>query len=211
MMKIKICGVTNYDDAVLATNAGADYIGFNFVKESPRKVSEKLVKTVVEKLPPFVSAVGVFVNEDPSVVAKCAKKCGLKLIQLHGDETPEYCRDISARTGLPVIKAFRVADEQTIAGLAAYAGAAHYFLLDAYAPDAPGGTGVAFNWDLAVKAKECGTPVFLAGGLTPENVAEAVAKVMPFAVDVASGVERLPRRKDYDRLSQFVRRARGLK
>jgi phosphoribosylanthranilate isomerase len=210
MVKVKICGVTNYDDALLVTNAGAEYIGFNFVKESPRKISDKLAQTIIDKLPYFVSAVGVFLNEDPKIVVKYVKKCGLGMVQLHGDETPEYCKDIHAKTGVPVIKAFRMENDQSLEKIPAYAEAVQYYLLDSFVPDAAGGTGEVFNWDLAIKVREMGKPVFLAGGLTPDNVADAVKKVMPFAVDVASGVERLPRRKDYDRMNQFIRKARGL-
>jgi phosphoribosylanthranilate isomerase len=211
MIKVKICGVTNYDDALLVTNLGAEYIGFNFFKDSPRKVSVKMVKDVSAKLPPFVSAVGVFVDEDPAELVKTAKKCGLKALQLHGSESPEYCKDIAAKTGLPVIKAFRMQDENTIEQMKPYVEAVNYFLLDAYVPGVPGGTAETFNWDLAVKAKELGKPVFLAGGLTPDNVGDAVLKVQPFAVDACSGIERLPRRKDYDKMNQFIRHARGLK
>ncbi|MGA2090562.1 MAG: phosphoribosylanthranilate isomerase [Endomicrobiales bacterium] len=210
MVKVKMCGVTNFADALLVTNAGADYIGFNFVKESPRKISDKLAKTIIAQLPSFVSAVGVFSNEDPLIVAKYVKKCGLKMVQLHGEETPDYCRDIRTKTGVPVIKVFRLENEQSLDALTAYVDAVEYFLLDSFVADVAGGTGVVGNWDLAVKVREMGRPVILAGGLTPENVAEAVKKVMPFAVDVASGVERLPRRKDYDRVNQFMRKARGI-
>jgi phosphoribosylanthranilate isomerase len=211
MVKVKICGVTNYDDALLVTNLGAEFIGFNFYRDSPRKVSVKMVKDVSAKLPPFVSAVGLFIDEDPAELAKTAKKCGLKMLQFHGAETPEYCKSAAEKTGLPVIKAFRMQDEGTIEQMKAYVDAVNYFLLDAYVPGEPGGTGETFNWDLAVKAKELGKPVFLAGGLTPDNVYDAMQKVQPFAVDAASGVERLPRRKDYDKMNRFIRRARGLK
>ncbi|MCX5782526.1 MAG: phosphoribosylanthranilate isomerase [Elusimicrobia bacterium] len=161
MVKVKICCVTNLDDALLVTNIGADYIGFNFYKESLRKISEKLCKEVVAKLPPFIIPVGVFVDEDINLIAKTAKKCSLKMIQLHGSETPEYCKEAKSLTNLGVIKA--------------------------------------------------GKPFFLAGGITPDNVSEAITKVQPFAVDVATGVERLPRRKDYDKVNKLVRIARGLK
>ena len=211
MVKTKICGVTNYDDALLIANLGSDFIGFNFYKDSPRKISVKLAKEIIAKMPTFVSAVGVFVDEMQEEVVKTAKKTGLKYIQLHGSETPEYCKAVSVATALPIIKAFRISDEKSLEVIATYADGVNYFLLDAYAPDEPGGTGEVFNWDLALKAKEMGKSVFLAGGLTPENVTEAIKKVLPFAVDVASGVERLQRRKDYDKMNKFIRAARGLK
>ncbi|MCX5778252.1 MAG: phosphoribosylanthranilate isomerase [Elusimicrobia bacterium] len=210
MVKVKMCGVTNYDDALLITNAGAEYIGFNFVAGSARKISDKLAKTIIEKLPPFVTPVGIFVNEDPVVIAKYVKKCNLKMVQLHGDETPEYCSQLHEKIGVPVIKAFRMENDQMIDKISRYADAVQYYLLDSFVAETPGGTGEVFDWDMALKVKELGKPVFLAGGLTPDNVAEAIKKVMPFAVDVASGVERIPRRKDYDRMNQFMRKARGI-
>lgn len=212
MVKVKICGVTNYDDALLVANLGAEYIGFNFYKDSPRKVSVKMAKDVIAKMPPFVQSVGVFVDEELAEVVKTAKKCGLKLVQLHGQESPEYCWDAAAQTGCGIIKAFRIADEKSLEALPFYQDSVSYFLLDAYVAGEPGGTGEVFNWELAVKAKELvSKPVFLAGGLTPENIADAIEKVQPFAVDAASGVERLPKRKDYDKMKTFIRRARGLK
>jgi len=210
-VKVKICGVTNYDDALLAANLGADFIGLNFYKESPRKVSLKNAKDIVSKMPPFVSLVGVFVDEPLENLVKTVKKVPLKFIQLHGAETPEYCAKAAELTGVPVIKAFRVMDEKSIEAIPLYIESAGYFLLDACVPGEPGGTGQTFNWDIALKVKDMGKPVFLAGGLTPENVAEAIVKVLPFAVDVASGVERLERRKDYDKLNKFIRASRGLK
>ena len=211
MVKVKICGITNFDDALLAANLGADFIGLNFYSESPRKVSLKNAKDIASKMPPFVSLVGIFVDEPMEELVKTAKKVPLKYLQLHGAETPEYCALAAQSTGLPVIKAFRVSDENSLEALPRYAESVNYFLLDAFVPGDPGGTGQSFNWDLALKAKEIGKDIFLAGGLTPENVTEAIIKVQPFAVDAASGVERLERRKDYDKLNKFIRAARGLK
>jgi phosphoribosylanthranilate isomerase len=211
MVKVKICGVTNYDDALLAANLGADFIGLNFYKDSPRKVSVKNAKEIVSKMPPFVAVAGVFVDEPLEELVKTAKKVPLKYIQLHGSETPEYCAQAAQSSGLPVIKAFRISDEKSLEEIPKYSESASFFLLDAFVPGEQGGTGEVFNWDLAVKAKEYGKPVFLAGGLTPENLTEAILKVQPFAVDAASGVERLERRKDYDKLNKFIRAARGLK
>ncbi|MFC1501717.1 phosphoribosylanthranilate isomerase [Elusimicrobiota bacterium] len=211
MAKVKICGVTIYDDAMLVTNIGAEYVGFNFYKESPRKISSKNAKDIISKLPPFITPVGVFVNEDKEVLKKTAKKCGIKMLQLHGDESPEYCLEAASETSLPVIKAFRIKDESSLEQINAYKDVVNYFLLDTYVPGEPGGTGEVFNWDLAVKVKELNKPIFLAGGLNPDNVASAIEKVQPYAVDVSSGVERLTRRKDFDKVSKFVRGARGLK
>ena len=211
MAKVKICGVTNLEDALIVTNIGADFVGFNFYPASPRKISEKLCKEIVQKLPPFILPVGVFVDEELENLKKTAKKCSLKMIQLHGSESPEYCKQVFDETSIPVMKAFRIENESSIEAIKPYLEAVNYLLLDAYVPGEPGGTGESFNWELAVRIKDLNKPFFLAGGLTPENVSEAISKVQPFGVDVASGVERLPRRKDYDKVNKFVRRARGLK
>ncbi len=210
MVKVKICGVTNYDDALLVTNLGADFIGFNFWPESPRKVSVNGARDIMEKLPPFITAAGVFVDEDPSVLERTAKKSGIKIVQLHGKETPDYCKKVKDATGCRLIKAFRIEGEGSLLALSEYRDSADYFLLDAYVEGVPGGTGESFNWDAAARAADFGKQIFLAGGLTPDNVGEAIEKACPFAVDVASGVERLPRRKDYDKMSAFIRHARGL-
>jgi phosphoribosylanthranilate isomerase len=210
MTKIKICGVTNIEDALLVTNLGAEFIGFNLYKDSPRKVAVNSARDIIAKLPPFITPVGVFVDEELQAAAKTAKKCGFKLLQLHGAETPDYCKQLFELAAIPVIKAFRVRDESVLAEIPAYKEIVKYILLDAYVPGEPGGTGETFNWDLALKAADIGIPVFLAGGLNPENVESAVEKVHPFAVDVCSGVERLQRRKDFEKLKAFIRNARGL-
>ncbi|MCB4790623.1 MAG: phosphoribosylanthranilate isomerase [Elusimicrobia bacterium] len=207
--KVKICGVTYLKDAVLVASLGADYIGLNFCKASPRKVSVKMAKDILAKMPPFITSVAVFVDEDITEAAKILKKCGFKMIQLHGSESVEYCSNIKAQTNLPVIKAFRIADENSLNEIAAYKDCADYFLLDAHVPGVAGGTGETFNWDFALKAKELGKPVFLAGGLAPDNVLAAIQKVDPFCVDTASGVERLPTKKDYDKMKDFIRKGHG--
>jgi len=208
MIKIKICGITNIQDATLAASLGADYVGFNFYKDSPRKVSAKAAKEIIAALPGFVIPAGIFVDEPVQELVTTVKKCGLKIIQLHGSESAAYCKEAASLCSLPVIKAFRVADETTLTAMQGYLDSADYFLLDASAPEAPGGTGMVFNWDIAVKAKELNKPFFLAGGLTPGNIAEAIEKVRPFGVDTASGVERLPKRKDYEKMKSFITTAR---
>jgi phosphoribosylanthranilate isomerase len=189
---------------------GADYLGFNFYKDSPRKVSVKMVDEIMGKLPAFVISVGVFVDEDPKELAKIVKRAGIKMIQLHGNESVDYCKALKESLGLPIIKAFRVADYTVVENIKPYLDVIDYVLLDAYVEGVQGGAGATFNWDIAIKAKELGKPMFLAGGLTSENVEEALEKVAPFAVDTASGVERLPRRKDYDKMKAFIRSAKGL-
>ena len=210
MIKVKICGVTNVDDAMLVTNLGAEFIGLNLFKDSPRKVSVAMAKDIISKLPPFIIPVGIFVDEDIQVLAKTAKKCGFKMIQLHGSETPEYCKQVTELTQLPIIKAIRVKDESSLETIPQYKDAVKYILLDAFVEGEAGGTGESFNWDLALKAVDLGIPIFLAGGLTPENVEEAIEKVRPFAVDTSSGVERLQRKKDYEKMKTFIRNARGI-
>ncbi len=208
MVKVKICGITNKKDAVWASGLGVDYLGFNFYKNSPRAVSPKNAREIIAQLPPFIGTVGVFVNEEMKVIKSIVKKTGIKVLQLHGDETVEYCGELKTMfDGIEIIKAFRIENEESLQKIPAYD--VNYYLLDTYVPGVEGGTGEVFNWDLAVKAKEFGKPVFLAGGLNPGNVKEAAGKVTPYCVDTASGVERLPRRKDYDRMHDFIEGVRN--
>jgi phosphoribosylanthranilate isomerase len=208
--RVKICGITNEQDALWVSNLGADFIGLNFYKDSERKISLDMAEKIVNGLPAFIKTVGVFVDEDVKKLKKIATKCRLSMVQLHGNESPEYCAEIHAIQGeLKIIKAFRIQDESSLERINAYAGFSDYYLLDAYVPDQLGGTGQTFNWDLAVKAKALGKPLFLSGGLTPDNVQEAIEKVKPFAVDVASGIEKTARRKDYDKMKDFIQKARG--
>lgn len=223
MTKVKICGITNEKDALWATNLGADYLGFNFFAGSPRKISPELAKKIIAKLPPFISTVGVFVNEEIKTVLKIVKKCNLSLVQLHGEETAEYCEKFkveSLKLKVGIIKAFRIENEKSLEPISQYVEKVDYFLFDTYVPGIEGGTGVPMsreNWDLALKVKEMfistsnPKPIFLAGGLNPENVQEAVIKVKPYAVDVASGIERLPRRKDYEKMKTFIQAVRNMK
>ena len=202
MVKVKICGITNLDDALLAIEAGADALGFVFFEESPRYLPPPKAAAIIAKLPPFVQTVGLFVGADPEQVNWTADFCGIDLIQLHGDEPPDYCIDINRR----VLKAIRMKDATSLVQLPRYQVAG--YLLDAWVPGVPGGTGQSFNWDLAVEAKKYG-PIILAGGLTPENVAAAVATVAPHGVDVSSGVEAAPGRKDPQKVREFIRRAKA--
>lgn len=198
MSKVKICGITNLQDANWVVSLGAEYLGFNFHSKSPRKISYKLAGEIISKLPPFSEPVGVFVDEEIDNIVKAIGQCKLKLIQLHGKEQPEYCDSLKAKiqdTGVKIIKAFRIKGEGSIRNLPRYKDTADYFLLDTYVPGVEGGTGEVFNWDVAKEAKKYDKPIFLAGGLTPENVAEAVKTAWPYAVDVAGGVERLPKEK----------------
>ena len=200
---VKICGITSEADALAAVEAGADAIGLMFYEGSPRHVTLEQAKAISAALPQHVMRVGVFVNAEEAFVHQALTECMLNILQFHGDETPEEC----SRYPVMTLKAFRVQGEETLAELEAYPSAG--YLLDAYVKDALGGTGATFNWDLAVRAQEFGKPIFLAGGLTPENVAEAVRKVQPFGVDVSSGVESEPGRKDAEQMRTFVAAAKG--
>ncbi len=198
MVKVKICGITNLEDALIAVEAGADALGFVFFQGSPRFISPEEAAMIIRRLPPFVQTVGLFVNEASTKVNAIADQCGLDLIQLHGDESPEYCTGITRR----IIKAFRVKDASSLDEMANYRVAA--CLLDAWSPAARGGTGTTFNWEIAAKAAVSHT-IILAGGLTPENVAGAIAAVKPYAVDVSSGVESAPGIKNTELVRRFIR------
>jgi phosphoribosylanthranilate isomerase len=202
-VRVKICGITNLEDALVAVDAGADALGFIFYESSPRKLSAEAAGIIIRDLPPFVAKVGVFVNADEKTMLITAAKIGLDTLQLHGDEPPAPWLNCSLKT----IKAFRMRNADSLRALSTYDTSA--WLLDSFVPDQPGGTGAKFNWDLAVEAKKIGRPIILAGGLTPENVAEAVRKVRPFAVDVSSGVESSPGRKDHTKLRRFIAAAKS--
>ncbi len=201
-VKVKICGITNLADAQQAAEAGADALGFNFYERSPRCIAPAVAGTIIRELPPFVVKVGVFVDAPPERVFEAISQCGLNVVQFHGHEPPEYCTQF----GVMTMKAFRIRDASSLEALSQYATDA--WLLDAYTPGQFGGTGERFDWDLAAQAQHFGRPIFLAGGLTPENVAEAVRRVGPYAVDVASGVETSPGRKDPAKVRAFIQAAK---
>jgi phosphoribosylanthranilate isomerase len=197
--RVKICGITNLADAQAAVEAGADALGFIFYEKSPRFVSLKTAAEISKQLPSFIMRVGVFVNAPEDFVLKAIAECGLTMLQFHGDEPPEFCTQF----GLMSMKAFRIRDEKSLEELPKYQTDA--YVLDAFSSTTLGGTGEKFNWDLAVEAQKFGKPIFLAGGLTPENVAEAVRKVRPFGVDVSSGVEISPGKKEPEKVRAFIR------
>ncbi|MDP3787029.1 MAG: phosphoribosylanthranilate isomerase [Candidatus Omnitrophota bacterium] len=205
MVKLKICGITNLEDASAACSCGADALGFVFAK-SPRRVSPRIVKTIIKKLPPFIVTVGVFVNEKRGKVRKIAADCGLDGLQFHGEETPGYCNYFKDK--YKIIKAIRVRSIDSLSDLKKYNVDA--FLLDTYVEGKRGGTGVKFNWDLAVKAKRHGKPVILAGGIRIGNVEDAVKIVHPYAVDVSSAIEKAPGRKDHNLMKAFIGRVRNI-
>lgn len=201
-VKVKICGITNLPDATAAAEAGADLLGFMFYDQSPRRIFVEDAAGIISQLPPFILKVGVFVNPPEELVFRAIGECGLNLLQFHGDETPEFCTQF----GLMSMKAFRIRNGESLKALGNYDTDA--FLLDAYSAKGLGGTGEKFNWDLAVEAKKFGKLIFLAGGLTPENAGDAVAKVQPFGVDVSSGVESAPGKKDAEKIHRFVQAAK---
>ena len=202
-IKVKICGITSAVDGLMAVEAGADLLGFVFHEPSPRYVSVPTAADIIAQLPPAVVKVGVFVNSPAALVSEAIARCGLNILQFHGDEPPDYCWQF----GLMTMKAFRVSSPDSLARLADYPTDA--WLLDSATADQPGGTGQVFNWDLAIAAQRFGRLIFLAGGLTPENVAEAVRRVRPFGVDVSTGVEAAPGKKDPAKVRAFVQAARA--
>jgi phosphoribosylanthranilate isomerase len=197
--RVKICGVTNLADALAAVQAGADALGLNFYEKSPRHVSLQTAAEIASQLPPFVMRVGLFVNAPEELVTRAIGECGLTMLQFHGEEPPDFCTQF----GLMSMKAFRIRDIESLKQIPEFHTDA--YLLDAFSAAARGGTGETFNWDLAVEAQKFGKPIFLAGGLTPENVADAVRKVRPFGVDVSSGVESAPGKKDHAKVRAFIK------
>lgn len=227
--KVKICGITRVEDALAAVAAGADALGFMFYAQSPRHVSFSEATLIARHVPPAVSRVGVFVNPTAGELLQAIAECGLDTLQFHGEESPDFIASLPLNELLPhrpipgaspgrfeadgrpirTIKAFRVHDAASLAGLTAHP--TDLWLLDAYVPGARGGTGARFDWDLAVEAGRLGRGIVLAGGLTPENVAEAIRTVRPFAVDVSSGVEAAPGRKDPERIRAFIEAAKSVR
>ncbi len=200
--RVKICGITNERDVAVAIEAGADALGFVFYEKSPRFVTREVARDIIAGVPPFVTTVGVFVNETADVIKGLRDRVRLDRVQLHGDEDPEFARLL----GPGVIKALRIKGAEDILVMKDYNATA--FLLDAFVDGKPGGTGAAFDWAIAVEAKRYGR-VILSGGLTPGNVAEAVKRVAPYAVDVSSGVESSPGVKDPDKIRRFIEEAKG--
>lgn len=197
--RIKICGVTRAEDALAAAEAGADAVGFMLYPGSKRFVTWQQAESIGRVLPPFVAKVGVFVNASEEEIRRTVRQCGLNSVQLHGEESPGCC---DALADLCVVKAFRVKDRAILETLPAYR--TRGWLLDSHVEGSRGGTGAMFDWEIAAAAARLGTPVILAGGLKPGNVAEAVRATHPYGVDVSSGVESAPGIKDADLIRRFV-------
>jgi len=203
--KIKICGITNQDDAETAVHEGADALGFVFYAQSPRYVEPAVAKQIIRSLPPFVLPVGVFVNQDLDSVRRLFDDCGLALAQLHGDESPDFCESLKR----PVLRALRLQSRSSFLALAEFKGrmGVRGFVVDAFSDTVYGGTGHTTDWSLAGEVAKA-VPILLAGGLTPENVQEAIRQVQPYGVDVSSGVEQSPGRKDSAKMRAFIQSVR---
>ncbi len=205
MVRVKICGITNWADAELALAAGANALGFNFYPPSSRYIPPSHAQTIVSRMPPGVDAVGVFVNAPFVKANDIGLTVDLDVFQLHGDETSDTVAEFSE--SWPVIKAFRVGTDFRAEQLEAYRSQTDFFLLDTFNDGERGGTGQTFDWSKALEAKRYGR-IFLSGGLTPQNVGDAIRQVRPFAVDVCSGVEASPGKKDAARVREFIQAVR---
>lgn len=202
MTKVKICGITNLEDALLSEKFGADALGFNFYPKSPRYISPETAREIIDQLPENILIVGVFVNEDLEKIIEVAETAKLGAVQLHGEESPEFARQLKAKTNLEIIKAFRVSPEFNPEDVLQYAVDA--VLLDAYSRYEHGGTGETFNWEIAKKVQAIFPKMYLAGGLSAENVAEAVLNIKPFAVDACSLLEKNKGLKNSQKVRDFI-------
>lgn len=210
MTKVKICGITNLEDALLSAKFGADALGFNFYEKSPRFVSPEKAREIIEQLPKEILKVGVFVNESLERIIKIAEIAKLDALQLHGEETPEFARELKAKTNLEIIKAFRVSPEFKPEDVLQYETDA--ILLDAYNPKEHGGTGETFDWEIARKVQEIFPKMYLAGGLTHENVSRAVSSINSPTfkmLDVCSGIELTKGKKDRVKLINFLSKVKN--
>ncbi|MBW1782363.1 MAG: phosphoribosylanthranilate isomerase [Deltaproteobacteria bacterium] len=203
MVRVKVCGITRYEDAAMAIRLGVDALGFIFAP-SPRQISPESAREIIRAIPPFVKTVGVFVDERPAVVREIMRVCALDLIQFHGDEPPEVCGDFMPRA----IKTFRVRDRSVLQSVLPYKGKIKAVLFDTYEDKRRGGTGKTFNWDIAVMGKGLSVPLILSGGLTPENIEIAISTARPFAVDVNSGIEGRPGKKDAVLMTALMEKVR---
>jgi phosphoribosylanthranilate isomerase len=201
-VRIKICGITNAEDAMAAADLGTDAVGFVFTP-SPRQISPDKAREIIMALPPLVQTVGVFVDEASEKVASIATLCHLDLLQFHGKESASYC----GRFGQRVIKAVRVQSPHDLEGCSEYSSAVDAFLLDTYVSGQQGGTGLTFDWNLALEAKRFGR-IILAGGLHPDNVGDAITAARPYAVDASSGLEQKPGVKDHQKMARFIQTVR---
>lgn len=207
-VRVKFCGITSMGDAEKAVLSGADALGFVFFKESPRYVSPKDAEVIINGIPPYISAVGVFVNEDPGFIEECIEVCGLNAVQLHGDEDVKYCSRFKGLRlkGIKLIKAIRVKDRDSLFSIEECP--ADAILLDAYSSSVYGGTGKGFDRSLALLAKEYGKQLIISGGLSPDNVYDIIKEVRPYGVDVSSGIESSPGKKNVELMEEFIKEVR---
>ncbi|WP_310599003.1 phosphoribosylanthranilate isomerase [Desulfobulbus sp.] len=209
-VRIKICGMTRLADALCAVEAGVDGLGFIFSRKSPRMVTPETARAIIAQLPPLVDAVGVFVDEQPERVAAIVRECGIGIVQLHGAESPAYCRELAVLAApCKLLKAIRVGGQTTAAEVAPYRDVVHGFLLDTYQKDAVGGTGQTFDWAL-IDRLGLTRPFLLAGGLDMDNIDEALARVRPYGVDANSGLEDAPGQKNHGLIRRFAAAVRAL-
>ncbi len=202
--RIKMCGTTTLQDAQAAVELGVDALGFIFAERSPRAVRPATALEIVSHIPPFVGKIGVFVNKAQKEIEEIIHYLGLTGVQLHGDEDPDFCRNIARSVpSCAVLKAFRIGQHTQIGDIAPYNGAVQGFVLDSFVQNQEGGTGHTFDWNI-LKRLDLQIPFLLAGGLNPDNIADALENVSPFGVDVNSGVEDAPGRKNHELLRRFV-------
>ena len=205
MTRVKICGITNLEDALEAINNGYDSLGFIFA-DSPRRINIEAAEYILKALPPFVNCIAVFKDENPAVIKNVIKNCPFDTLQFHGEENPQIL--LQFKPHKKIIKSIRVKDEQSLDIIENYK-EADAFLLDTYLKDVPGGTGQSFDWQIARTAKRYNRPIILSGGLNPDNINEAIKAVKPFAVDVSSGVEEHPGKKSRALMKDFITKIRG--
>ena len=208
MTKIKICGITNLDDARMAVESGADALGFNFYESSPRYISPETANEIIGRLPHDAMHVGVFVNPSFAEIERTRTRTAIEYVQLHGDETSDFVRNLISGTSAKVIKALRVSPAFDTKRALEYE--VEHFLLDTLSAQGFGGTGETFDWEFARRFREASHSFFLAGGLTPDNVADAIREVRPFGVDVCSGVESVAGKKDHKKVAAFIKNARNV-
>jgi phosphoribosylanthranilate isomerase len=201
MVRVKICGITNPQDASMAVELGVDALGFIFAP-SPRRITPGRARQIISTIPPFVTTVGLFVDEDLSIIRDIMRFCGLDMIQLHGNESPEFCGEL-----MPLaVKAFRLKDASSLISINRYQGQIRALLLDTYQQGVKGGTGKTFDWNLVINnVRQFKMPLILAGGLTPSNVQTAISVVKPYAIDVNSGVEDHPGKKSFILMKELMK------
>ena len=209
MVKVMISGITNYDDALYATNLGADFIAFSLIKDTPKKVSTKLLKDVNDKLPPFIWAIGIFYDEDHQSITKTIQKLSLKAVQLNGNETPEYCKTLSVVLGVKVFKYFKITGNTDILNIQPYVDNVDYFVLDISNKDEQGNVILAL--DIVQNIAQLKVPFFICGDIKIEQISEIIDKTNPYGMIADESVERLQRRKDFDKITSFIKKTHGLR